>query len=140
MTRPQVILLLPIALLAACEPSEFRPIPVGGGGGGYDAPVRPAPARQQPARQQRTTRQTRQQYQRPHPMLRDPDARIETDRDYVWAFDDQDAASKCRWMAKNRGGEYSHIEGGTGRANKAGKKRYTCVYTYEGEVRYDDDR
>jgi hypothetical protein len=73
-------------------------------------------------------------------MLRDPDARIETDSDYIWAFDDQDAAAKCRWMAEKRGGEYSHVKGGSGRANKAGKKRYTCFYTYEGEIRYDDDR
>lgn len=62
-------------------------------------------------------------------MLTDPEAREESDSDYVWANDDQQARQMCeRYAANNRARLDRVAEAGSWR-NNWGKKKYVCYIT-----------
>lgn len=85
------------------------PIPnMGGGGGSYSAPARPAPAQQPLAPGAHR--------------IDDPDQPIEGQIiDYVWGNDSDDAARKCRAIAANAGARYVGVK-----ATSRGGKKYEC--------------
>lgn len=97
--------------LAACEPSELRPVPVGGGSGGYSnpatKPVEPiAPAIPNEAR------------------IDDPDQPTEDQMiDYVWGDNADEAERNCRRIAENAGLNYQKV---TKSSQRRGAKRYEC--------------
>ncbi|WP_448286420.1 hypothetical protein [Phormidesmis priestleyi] len=75
-------------LLAACEPSELRPVPVGvgdgGNGGSYSAPAKSAPAQTPLA---------------PLPMLQDPEGNLQDNGVEFVAQNETEALNKCQKQA-----------------------------------------
>lgn len=120
-------------VLVGCEPSELRPIAVGGaaGGAGYSAPPASQPA------------------QRPiapgaHKILPDPEAQQEPWSDVVWASSKAKAEEACRNMAAESSDrdatvQFDSAEQLSQKPNKLGKYAFRCWFT--SFIRsYDDER
>lgn len=107
---------LAIGLHGCYEGTEFRPVPIGPGGGGGTAPSK----NYQAAPQQSVP---------PHPMIDDPEAKTEDWEDEMFANSPQEAESKCRQKA-----EILSQNGGVVRSNGAihvSGKLYRCKFTSE---------
>lgn len=110
--RKFILISLAIGLHGCYEGTEFRPVPIGGGGG--DTP---------------TYRSAPQQSVPPHPMIDDPDARTEDWEDDMFANSPEEAESKCRQKAENltSGGALVRSLG----AKHISGKLYKCQFVTE---------
>jgi hypothetical protein len=96
--------------IAACEPSEFRPVPVPAGGGGYSAPAQPAQRPLAPGA---------------HKTLNDPEKEEwVTDEEPILADTPKEAEAKCRQLAASRGLGLTGIRS----PRSQNGKRYVCQF------------